>query len=107
MSYLVNTQTLRKLEELTESIRVKDGPPADPRDRDDDRPARDASWTGADSDSVSSGQDERRPHDWRQKGRRFQGAHGEMEWGDAPRRSEWGVPFGVGSDSEDDGPSVV
>lgn len=113
-TFLVQTQTLQKLEEITASIRGRDEqtfrPPTvrhpDSRpseDNDDDDsvydPSQPASRFGY-AEGADTGHDPVQARETgldRKAGQRFNGAHGEMEWGDAPKKSF--VLFGV--DDED------
>ncbi|CDU24751.1 uncharacterized protein SPSC_04584 [Sporisorium scitamineum] len=114
-SFLVQTRTMQKLEEITASIRIRDEQPQSDRrrppleryreeeeDEDDSVYGEAATATRFGYAEGSSRQDVSEPPREtgleRQPGQRFRGAHGEMEWGEAPKKSF--VLFGV--DDEDD-----
>ncbi|KAN0060565.1 palmitoyltransferase for Vac8p [Thecaphora frezii] len=93
-SYLVNLSTLSQLEQLTASIRIKNSQPA---------PSSSSSTSASALASASAhSRGQQRGPDWRRSGQRFRGGHGEMEWGDAPRKSEWGVLYGVDDSDEEE-----
>ncbi|SNX82467.1 uncharacterized protein MEPE_01173 [Melanopsichium pennsylvanicum] len=121
-SYPVQTQTMRKLEEVTASVRIRDEQQRahsnfhhrdhveeeheeysrDNHEEDDDDSVYDNSKPATrfgygESSSVLG--DARDTGLDRKPGKRFQGAHGEMEWGDAPKKSF--VLFGVDNDEEE------
>ncbi|SPO21797.1 uncharacterized protein UTRI_01287_B [Ustilago trichophora] len=113
-SFLVKTQTMKQLEEITASIRVRDEQRSrqheedlrrhdeddanDDEDDDDDSvydPSKPATRFGyAEQQAPEGGSRDTGLN--RKPGQRFQGAHGEMEWGDAPKKSF--VLFGVDDD---------
>ncbi|SAM76804.1 uncharacterized protein UBRO_01638 [Ustilago bromivora] len=126
-SFLVQTRTMKKLEEITASVRVREDERERRRER-DDRPSYDETDGEEDDDhSVYGGRsrpatrfgysenDDRRapgmtgqqdtpaiPYETgldRKPGQKFKGAHGEMEWGDAPKKSF--VLFGVDDDDDE------
>lgn len=124
-SFLVQTKTLQQLEEITSSIRVGDQqrstsshPPPhhhDPgeattfdNEDDEDEEEEDSVYGGSSRRATrfgypDAGMGETRPYETgldRKPGQRFQGAHGEMEWGEAPKKSF--ILFGV--DDEEDEP---
>ncbi|KAJ9477640.1 Palmitoyltransferase PFA3 [Pseudozyma hubeiensis] len=106
--FLVQTKTLQKLEEITASIRVRDeqgqNRPSSPEEEGDDDSvyggSQEATRFGYADGSSRNGQPEppRETGLERQAGQTFNGAHGEMEWGDAPKRSF--VLFGVDDDDD-------
>ncbi|SJX61160.1 uncharacterized protein SRS1_12382 [Sporisorium reilianum f. sp. reilianum] len=113
-SFMVQTRTLQELEEITASIRVRaEQPRSDPRrhpagryQEEEERDEEDSVYGEAESatrfgyaeNSGTVSEAARETGLERQPGQRFKGAHGEMEWGDAPKKSF--VLFGV--DDEDD-----
>ncbi|TKY85052.1 hypothetical protein EX895_006132 [Sporisorium graminicola] len=115
--FLVQTRTLQKLEEITASIRVRDEqrsaldrrrhPAEDYReeeeeDEDDSVYGDAASATRfgyAEGSSRQEGSETQRETGLeRQPGHKFKGAHGQMEWGEAPKKSF--VLFGVEDEDE-------
>ncbi|EPQ30279.1 uncharacterized protein PFL1_02395 [Pseudozyma flocculosa PF-1] len=101
-TYLVNLDTLTELERLTASIRSKDARPPPPHAPPSSSSAH---HHRGDGNRAGGEPDEGPGYDWRRPGQRTRGAHGEMEWGDAPRKSPWGVLYGVDdSDDDDQGP---
>ena len=111
-SFLVQTRTLKQLEEITASIRVRDEqrsqqphPYTEEHEQDDED---DSVYGGADRPATRFGYVEDRAEEGpaisretgmdRKSGQTFKGAHGEMEWGDAPKKSF--VLFGVDDDDE-------
>ncbi|KIS71175.1 uncharacterized protein UMAG_01084 [Mycosarcoma maydis] len=110
-SFLVQTTTLEKLEEITASIRARERhvdrrlfSPEDEGHDDDDDSVYDGSRSATRFGYVDSTSGEAMPANSReagldrQAGLRFNGAHGEMEWGDAPKKSF--VLFGVDEDDD-------
>jgi palmitoyltransferase len=106
IGFLVNTRTLQELEQATAAIRVRE-PPARahaPRESVDDDSVygdTDASRFGYNEHAEHAEHaehDERDDGLDRRAGQRFSGAHGEMEWGDTPKKSF--VLFGVDDDDK-------
>ncbi|PWN50352.1 zf-DHHC-domain-containing protein [Violaceomyces palustris] len=89
-SYLVNSKTLRELEEVTARVRIAEAR-ADQERRGEGR----AGGSRRAGDTGSGSRD------------RFVGAHGEVEWGQAPRKSEWGVLYGIGEDEDAQGEGAL
>lgn len=108
-SFLVNTKTLQELEQVTASIRTRSDqlPHRESREReeegeegeDDSVYGGEASRFGYQDDQARATRGEEADTGMdRKPGQKFKGAHGEMEWGEAPKKSF--VLFGVDDEDE-------